>query len=204
MLGKINISDCLNDWVSKCDVILYSGYKDGTETLPCTYVWWPVDTDQRPMWSKSKQKFNVVLDLSGSRQAGMAMENESISFSVSSERNAYYVLLAIDPTGTINVIYPESTSQIRSVDAGEIIRIPEKKGPNSARIQPPFGREYVVLVAFERPPDGLAEIIGAKIDASSPKLSVLKSLLDVNKTSLAHAVLQLETIRYTNRAPVYR
>ncbi len=57
MLGKINISDCLNDWVSKCDVILYSGYKDGTETLPCTYIWWPVDTDQRPMWSKSKQKF---------------------------------------------------------------------------------------------------------------------------------------------------
>jgi len=150
----------------------------------------------------SRQRFNVVLDLAGPRQAGMAMEGEPISFSVSSERDAYYMLLAIDPTGTVNVIYPASTSQIRSVKAGEVVRIPEEQSLNSTTIQPPFGREYLVLIAFEQQPDSLAEIIGAKINAFSPGLSVLKSLLGENSTDQAQAVLQLETIGYTDGATV--
>jgi len=145
------------------------------------------------------QQFNVTLDLSGLRQGGVAFAGEAISFMVSSEREAYILLLNIDPHGTIHVTYPYDESELAPVAARRALQLPGETPGDKIRITPPLGTEYMAVVAFAQlSPEQrelLRRLMGKSIAPDAPPFAELQRLLAGPANQRAQAVLQFVTVQ---------
>ena len=70
------------------------------------------------------------------------VEGDKIGFRIRSEKEAYIVLLNVDPHGNINVLYPCEPSEKQALTANCELSL------DIGLVYPPFGTELVRVLAF--------------------------------------------------------
>jgi hypothetical protein len=141
---------------------------------------------------KMKQDFGVYLGLYGSGLGSVLVKGEEIGFSITSDREAYLLIVDIDPKGSINVIYPYYKEELDSVPA-KIAMIK----PSLGRVSGPFGRDYVQVYAFDRLSKDLKKLMGVKqFTRNSPMGKVFNRLIRDQKINKARASMELITANY--------
>ncbi len=134
-----------------------------------------------------RQNFNVYVDLIG--QKGVLLEGEDVGFNLRAEADGYFLLLNIDSTGLVNIIYPYY--------ADELNLIPASRGlqrPNLGTVKAPnFGTEYIKVFAFKQRPADLHRFL--ETDGLSPHDPRFDRLLQMVRTAgdAAQATLMVKT-----------
>ena len=132
------------------------------------------------------QRFNVTVEVPGNR--GFLSEHEPFVIDFAAERDSHVLLFDIDAGGTVSVLYPFSRDEARALRRG---RIPP--APDSLRVSPPFGTEYLKIVAFvEKPPD-FDRWIGAHFAPTAPQLEELLRMLRSAGGAKSQARLKIVT-----------
>ncbi len=131
--------------------------------------------------------FNVFLELIDPK--GVLVEDDPVGFVVRSEARAHILLIDIDSTGGINVLYPYMPEELKPVQTGQTLRLPEL-----GYVTPPhFGVEHLKVFAFKEKPPGLENFMGESFPPDSPLFEQLMELIDVGKGQAAQAVLPVRT-----------
>jgi hypothetical protein len=99
-------------------------------------------------WRFAKQDFNVSVDVTDPLEQGSYQNGQHLAVSVSTTESSFLLLLDIDATGTITVLYPGKASEAGKVSAGAKVRV------INGAVRPPFGLEYLKLFAFKIKPNG--------------------------------------------------
>ena len=99
------------------------------------------------------------------------------------DRPATLVLLNIDRTGTVSILYP--------LDAEELE--PRSKLHETFEVVPPYGTEVLKLFAFRRAPQGLEHWLGRQVEASDPDFDRLLRLLREPGTESAETRYEIVT-----------
>jgi hypothetical protein len=89
-------------------------------------------------------KFTVTAD----DLDGVYHDGEYMTMRVYAERDCYFKIIHIDVNGAAQVIYPTSTRDDNFIKAGAARRIPDN---TRFRLVAPFGEEYILAAAYERP-----------------------------------------------------
>lgn len=145
--------------------------------------------------STPDQRFNVRLDLIG--PSGVLVEGGEIGFEIRAEKPSCLLLINIDPTGFIHVIYPAFPRELAIQEAGRALKL-EDQGV----VTPPFGVEYLKVFAFPRAPRELKSLIGAEIDPLDPELDRLMRLIHNNRAAMAQDTLQVKTCARRDIVPL--
>jgi hypothetical protein len=117
------------------------------------------------------QRFNVHLELTGAH-GGVVTEGSPIGFAVRSDVRVYILLLDIDPSGEVHIIYPADASELRPLKAGALLDLSEM-----GEVTPPFGTEIVKVFAFAEMPKGLRKVMGREgISPGSPLFHELEKM----------------------------
>jgi hypothetical protein len=132
------------------------------------------------------QDFNVTLDIPGNR--GFLKERDQFVIDFSAERDSHVLLFDVDSGGTVSVLYPFTKGEARPVRKG---RIPPS--PDSLRVSPPFGTEYLKVVAFVEKPAGFDRWIEASFSPTQPELDALVKMLRTARGKKAQARLKVVT-----------
>lgn len=132
------------------------------------------------------QDFNVTVDIPGNR--GFLKERDQFVIDFSAERDSHVLLFDVDSGGTVSVLYPFSKDEARPVRKG---RIPPS--PDSLRVSPPFGTEYLKVVAFAEKPAGFDRWIEASFSPMQSELDELLKMLRTARGRKAQARLKVVT-----------
>ena len=134
------------------------------------------------------QDFNVNLEIYGNGKGSVAVKGETVGFSITTERDAYLLLVDIDPAGNINVIYPFYNKELQPITARKpFIR------KDIAIVGTPYGRDFVQVYAFEKLSAELKQMVGVSIPMDSPKRAIFERLIGNHSLSKARASLELIT-----------
>jgi hypothetical protein len=132
------------------------------------------------------QDFNATVDIPGNR--GFLREGERFVIDFSGEKDSHVLLFDIDSGGTVSVLYPFTKAEARPVRKG---RIPLP--PDSLRVSPPFGTEYLKIVAFVEKPAGFDRWIEASFSPTRPELYELLKMLKTARGKKAQGRLKVVT-----------
>ncbi|MCP4656466.1 MAG: DUF4384 domain-containing protein, partial [bacterium] len=132
---------------------------------------------------------NVHLDLSG--DSGFLLLGERFDVTVESDLPAYLLLLNVDTTGAVTVLYPIARDELR---ARTFMR--EKH-----EVNPPLGTEYLKLFAFRERPAGLERWIDQKLDVTDPRFEELLRFLRSPHRDGAQTRLKVVTVKGLVRPP---
>ena len=95
---------------------------------------------------------DIHLELTTHRGDGMTFaKGEKIIFYVSSDRDAYLLLLYQDAENHLTQIYPNARSGKALLSAGDFIKIPDESAKFEFNIEPPYGVEQVWAFAATEP-----------------------------------------------------
>ncbi len=128
------------------------------------------------------QPFDLSLELSGG--SGSLTRDQRFDITVQTDRPAVLLLLNVDKTGTVSVLYPIHQRELRQTAGLH----------ETFEVTPPYGIEYLKLFAFSHPPEGLERWIGRRVDALDPDLDQLLRLLREPGTETAQADLKVVTV----------
>ena len=146
-----------------------------------------------------RQRFNVEIDLSGSYPKSIIMQDETFGFEIRTAKPAYLLLLNVDPSGAVHVLYPYDRSEIRLLEPG-------KKHILADRCQAlwPFGTETVKLFAFTHKPKALELLVGREsIDPDSALFKELQRLVGLDGVESARAAVRSDTAQALLRLTSY-
>jgi hypothetical protein len=116
-----------------------------------------------------QQDFNVRLAVeSGNRDF---LIGDRLKFVITPESASYLLLLNIDISGYVTVIYPREVSQLQPVTMGTPVLTEE------SRIEGPVGTEYMKVFAFKQKPPGFEEWVGKDFAPSSSEFRRLLQFL---------------------------
>jgi hypothetical protein len=79
---------------------------------------------------------------------GVYYNGEYMTMRIYSERDCYFRIVHVDVNGTAQVIYPTTARDDNFIRAGETRRIPDN---TRYRMGAPFGEEYILVAAYDRP-----------------------------------------------------
>lgn len=133
-----------------------------------------------------EQDFNIFLDLI--HPDGLLEEGDTLGFKIFSEKRGFLLIMNIDPTGAINVIYPVKPTELSRIESGKEIYF-SKLGI----VNPPFGTEYIKVFVFERKPKGLQGIMAESFSPLDASFDELMSLVKDPGTGIAQMTLEVET-----------
>jgi len=109
--------------------------------------------------------FHVFTEVLGG--GGVLLEGSSMGFRMQNDGDSWLLLINIDSTGIINVLYPAFPNEIPMVPAGKGVNMPDM-----AKVIPPnFGTEYLKAFAFKKPPTDLTYFMGAAFTPDDPKFN---------------------------------
>ncbi len=117
-------------------------------------------------WSFPNQSFHARLDVVPSNRDAYSV-NEAIEFSLSADRPSYLLLLNIDVSGDVTLVY--KTDPAKPETAGLPIRIP-------TCVTPPVGTEYLKAFAFSTRPKGWESLT---VTGGTALQAQFRSLLEV-------------------------
>ncbi len=89
------------------------------------------------------------------------LQCESFVFEVRVQKPAHLVVLDLDPSGGLTLLYPARPVERHPVPAGSVEVIPGGAPADRIHVIPPFGIDRVAVLAFEQPPAFVDELIGA-------------------------------------------
>jgi hypothetical protein len=146
-----------------------------------------------------RQQFNVGIELIGPYQQRIIRENASFGFEIRAERPAYVLLISVDPTGTVNVLYPYYKSELRPIVPGENRIVADR-----CRALYPFGTETLKLFAFSRRPAELEGFTGREdLQPGSPWFVKLERLVGIHPTASTRAALRTDAAQAALRLTSY-
>ncbi len=99
----------------------------------------------------TRNAFTLELQALPSTRGGSFVEGERFNLAMRSQRQASVLLLAVDPQGAIQVLYPYSADEKTPHAAGRVVLTPPDASPIA--VTPPFGTDELWALAFEQPPD---------------------------------------------------
>lgn len=132
------------------------------------------------------QSFNVFLDLVG--PGGLLIEGEPVGFKVRADKEAHILLMDMDPTGSINVIYPFSREELSPLGAGQELDL-----SNLSQVVAPFGTETVKVFAFLTRPKALERLVAGKFPPDDERFSLLMNMVRENSDTMAQATIRVKT-----------
>ncbi|MFV2058779.1 MAG: hypothetical protein ACC707_20140, partial [Thiohalomonadales bacterium] len=136
------------------------------------------------------QNFNVFLEIYGNGKGSAAIKGDTIGFAITSEKEAYILLVTIDSRENISVIYPFFENELGSIPARKpFIR------KDIAIVGPPYGRDYVQVYAFEKRLPELKQLLGKSFAKDSPQRRIFDRLISDKSSSRARASLELITAK---------
>lgn len=131
--------------------------------------------------------FNVFVELMDNK--GVLMEDDPVGFVIRSEADAHILLVNIDSTGGINILYPYLEEELAPVRAGTPLRLPEL-----GYVTPPnFGLEYIKVFAFRKQPPGIEAFMGESFTSECPKFEKLMTLIAGGIGGAAQNTLSIKT-----------
>lgn len=116
--------------------------------------------------------FSLEMDLLGIGKSSTLTLGETIGFSIRSEKAVYIMLVSINSHGEITILYPYSLDELKPFPANDIIRF-----ENLARVDPPFGRDHVLVFGFSKLHDQMAILAGKRFNQHSPFMVFFQQLL---------------------------
>jgi uncharacterized caspase-like protein len=134
------------------------------------------------------QDFNVTVEIPGNR--GFLTEGEPFTIEFSAERDSHVLLVNIDGEGYVSVLYPFDAEEAQPARKG---RVPAS---GELKVSPPFGTDYLKLVAFQEKPAGFDRWIartGQHFAPSGPEVTDLLRMIRTAPGSKAQARLKLVT-----------
>jgi hypothetical protein len=137
-------------------------------------------------WSFPKQAFHAAIDVEPRNRDAYVL-GEAVKFLLSADRPSYLLLLNIDVSGEVTVVYKSQPGQPAA--ANESITVP-------TCIAAPLGTEYMKLFAFTAPPQGWASLPVTGFPANGPPFGQLMKLLqDAPDSSAQASWLTYSTLR---------
>ncbi len=128
-----------------------------------------------------RQHFALSLELSGGAHHLLRGQRFGVTARVDSP--AVLLLLNVDETGTVSVLYP-----LRERQLGPTTGLHE-----TYQAVAPYGTEYLKLFAFERAPQALSRWLGLTLDAGDPELDELVAFLRRPGVDVAQTRLEVLT-----------
>ena len=122
-------------------------------------------------------------------------EGDKLAFLVSSDRDAYLLVIYVDAGGGIYQVLPNKRQQDNFYKAGLFIAIPAADAGFSFMVQPPFGQETLSVYASATP---LPQLDGRYLDNGLRKLNgniqqIRKYIINSASSGYGEASLQLQT-----------
>jgi hypothetical protein len=118
-----------------------------------------------------RQSFNVSLTIEPDGRGFYAL-GDRLRFRAKTEADSYLLLLDIDVSGMVTLLYPRSAAEATKTQAGSDVSI----GPES-QVTQPVGMEYLKLFAFREKPAGLEALVGEAKDAFAPGTPLFDKLM---------------------------
>jgi hypothetical protein len=91
---------------------------------------------------------------------------EDFVFEVKLQKPAFVLLLDLDSSGNLTVLYPASPLERRMLPQGVATAIPGPEPKDHILVTPPFGADLVTVIAFEKQPPFFADLTGAQAFAA--------------------------------------
>ncbi len=139
----------------------------------------------------SKSSFMVQLSITDASRRDFFF-GEELSFKVKSEEHCYLLLLNLDSTGNIHVIYPNAFHADNRLQAGDLLEIPDQMMRSKEfylEFGPPVGEEIVLAVASKSPMDFRSlgvDHFGKLFESTTPVDQPLHTRMDlINKIKAA-------------------
>ncbi len=132
------------------------------------------------------QDFNLSLTIPGNR--GFLKRGEQFTIDFSAEKDSYILLLDVDSSGYVSVLFPFNPHEIAPGRQG---RVPPP--PDSLKVSPPFGTEYLKIFAFREKPEGFEKWMNGSFSPLGPELRQLIAMLKAAKGSKAQNRLKVVT-----------
>lgn len=85
--------------------------------------------------------------VAGNKRSGQYVEGEKLSIQFKCERDAYLYLLYHQADGTTRLLFPNAAEPRNRIRAKQTVTVPPAKGKFRFRVRPPFGTEYVQVLA---------------------------------------------------------
>jgi hypothetical protein len=146
-----------------------------------------------------RQQFNVAIEVFGPCQKSIIREDETFGFEISTERDAYMLLINVDPTGAVHVVYPFNETELEPLAAGH-----RKILPLICRTLWPFGTENMKLFAFTRRPADLAELMGKEnLSPGSALYTKLEQLVGIHGPASDRAAVRMDAAQANLKVTSY-
>ena len=150
-----------------------------------------------------RQQFNVEIKLRGSDQKSIIAEDETFGFEIRTDKQAYLLLIDVDPSGAVHVLHPFDKSELQPLAPGD-----QRVLTGKCHAIWPFGTETVKLFAFTHKPNALESFVGKEdIHPDSLLFKNLERLVGVRglkssraaiRTDAAQAALNITSYPKTN------
>ena len=135
----------------------------------------------------------VVRSVSDRGEQPVYRSGESLRVHVFVNRDAYLKVYHVDVHGKSQLIYPNRFHPDNRVKGGAFVRIPEAHDPFEFRLGPPFGTEFIKVVAstrqFAEVETAFRELGGSPREAVSRGLEVLGADGESAETLLAYTIV---------------
>ena len=119
---------------------------------------------------------------------------ENLQLHVFVNHDAYLKVYHVDVAGKTQLIYPNRFQPDNRVAGGAFVRIPERHDPFQFRLGPPFGAEFIKVVAstrqFSDVEADFSELEGSARQAISRGLTVVASDAESAETLLAYTIVE--------------
>jgi hypothetical protein len=121
-----------------------------------------------------------------------------IHFSVRPDSAAWLLLLNVDASGRVSVLYPYVPAELNPLAAGRARAVPGASGADLIRVQPPEGMDIQFAFAFDAEPPGLRNLL--RLQSALPgdlRLAGLEPMLEAmsGRFTFAQSVLRVTAAR---------
>ena len=141
----------------------------------------------------ARQVFTLELQALPSTRGGSFIEGERFNLALRSQRKASVLLLAVDPQGAIQVLYPYGAEEKAPHAAGALVQTPPPASP--IVVTPPFGTDELLALAFEQQPPFWSELPQrGKLTPSSALLKSIEEALTQAGGGVASASLLIRSL----------
>lgn len=103
---------------------------------------------------------------------------QKVAFVVKPDKSAYILLLNVDASGKVSVLFPGQRGELQPISANIARHIPSDVPALQIQVQPPEGMDIQFIFAFDEAPPGIERLMGMlEVAADDPRLATLESLL---------------------------
>ncbi|RZS57114.1 caspase family protein [Sphaerotilus mobilis] len=145
-------------------------------------------------WAQAHRRAVLPAEIEPATFGGNFVDGQSLRFALRPDRAATLLLLNIDATGRVSVLYPAHAGEMQPLAAGDLRRIPGEGPTQALKVQAPYGMDVQHLFAFDSPPAGLDRLVNAQgLAPDDARLAALERTLQQMHGAFSHASTELRT-----------